>query len=128
MEDYSIENITRRLRAVRLQEAFLEQQLEQAIQRATEEKKTTRSTPAPTPKQREQEHPRNDEFVKGDRVYIKNKLNKPATWNNSTKWVETEGRTATVTEVIQKGHIKQVHFITDNGVHTWRATNNICLI
>ena len=125
MEDCSIENITRRLRAVRLQEAFLEAQLERAI-----EEKAKKDIPPPqasTPKQQEH-HQRSDQFVRGDRFYIKNKLNKPATWDNTTKWIEAEGKTATVTVVIQKGPTKQVHFITDNGVHTWRATNNIRLI
>ena len=126
MEECSIEKITRRLRAVQLQQAFLEAQLEQAI-----EEKRNRTAPTPTvvPTPRQQEHQeRGDVFVKGDRIYIKNKLNKPATWDNHTKWIEAEGKTATVTEVIQKGPTKQVHFITDNGVHTWRAVNNIRLI
>ena len=126
MDDCSIENITRRLRAVRLQEAFLEAQLERAIE---EKRKKDAPTPQPpAPRQQEQERNTSNTFVKGDRIYIKNKLNKPATWDNNTKWIEAEGKTATVTEVIQKGPIKQVHFITDNGVHTWRAVNNICLI
>ena len=65
-DDYSIENITRRLRAVRLQEAFLEAQLERAI----EEKRKKDALPpqTPTPRQQEQERDRSDTFVRGDRI------------------------------------------------------------
>jgi hypothetical protein len=60
-------------------------------------------------------------FNRGDRVWIKNKLKKPATWSNEVPWKEDEAKTATVSH-IYKG---QVHFVTDNGVKTWRAVNNL---
>ena len=60
-------------------------------------------------------------FNRGDRVWIKNKLKKPATWSNGVAWNENKAKTATVSH-IYKG---QVHFVTDNGVKTWRAVNNL---
>jgi hypothetical protein len=63
-------------------------------------------------------------FDKGDRVRIKNKMKKPATWSNNVAWKEDEAKTGTVTH-IYKG---QVHFLTDNGVKTWRAVNNLARI
>ena len=52
---------------------------------------------------------------------IKNKLKKPADWPINTEWVESRGKTATVTRIYRG----QVHFLTDNGVSTWRAPNNL---
>ena len=60
----------------------------------------------------------------GDRVRILNRFSKPAVWDNSKRWVEAEAKTATVTEV----GAQQVFFVTDNGVETWRAPNNLKLL
>lgn len=60
-------------------------------------------------------------FKKGDKVLIKNKLKKPATWPTSATWDKELAQRATVTHVYRE----QVHFITDNGVKTWRAINNL---
>jgi hypothetical protein len=60
-------------------------------------------------------------FKKGDRVRITNKVKKPAVWPREKAWVESEFRLATVTKVSSL----QVHFLTDNGVRTWRAPNNL---
>ena len=50
----------------------------------------------------------------GDRVQIKNKVRKPATWSSSAEWNQEKAQKATVTH-----HYKeQVHFETDNGVKT----------
>lgn len=57
----------------------------------------------------------------GDRVRIKNKVRKPATWPSATPWSEERERIATVTRVTTE----QVHFVTDNGTRTWRAPNNL---
>jgi hypothetical protein len=62
-----------------------------------------------------------DTIVVGDRERIKNKLAKPASWNNQFRWVASEAKLATVTRITRN----QVHFITDNGVETWRAVNNL---
>ena len=60
-------------------------------------------------------------IAKGDRIRIKNRVRKPATWTNDTEWTEAKERLATVTRVSQG----QIHFITDNGTLTWRAPNNV---
>jgi hypothetical protein len=58
---------------------------------------------------------------RGDRVVIKNKVNKPATWPTEKAWEKEKARFATVTRVTRE----QIHFVTDNGVNTWRAPNNL---
>lgn len=60
-------------------------------------------------------------FAPGDRVRIKNRVRKPATWPGEVQWNEERERIATVTKIIAE----QVHFVTDNGTHTWRAQNNL---
>ena len=57
----------------------------------------------------------------GDRVKIKNKVIKPATWPIERQWIKEEARLATVTKVSRE----QIHFVTDNGTRTWRAPNNL---
>jgi hypothetical protein len=60
-------------------------------------------------------------FKKGDRVHIKNKLKKPAAWPKNNAWNQCLAQKATVTHTYRE----QVHFVTDNGVKTWRAENNL---
>ena len=60
-------------------------------------------------------------FQSGDRVRIKNKVRRPATWNTSIPWDQQAAQRATVTH----NYKGQVHFTTDNGVSTWRARNNL---
>ncbi len=62
-----------------------------------------------------------NEFKEGDRVRIKNQLKKPATWPNKVAWNKEEAQRATVTHTYKE----QIHFVTDNGVKTWRAVNNL---
>ena len=64
------------------------------------------------------------EFREGDRVRIKNKLKRPAVWPTKTPWNKELAQRATVTHIYRE----QVQFVTDNGVKTWRAMNNIELI
>ena len=64
-------------------------------------------------------------FKKGDRVRIKNKVKRPANWCTDDAWDPEAAQRATVTHT----HLDyQVHFITDNGVATWRARNNLNLL
>ena len=63
-------------------------------------------------------------FKKGDKVLIKNKLKRPATWPNDVAWDKELAQRATVTHL----YGEQVHFVTDNGVKTWRAVNNLKLL
>ena len=65
--------------------------------------------------------PRVNGIVKGDCIQIKNKVKKPAAWTSQVAWSAEKERTATVTRVTPS----QIHFITDNGVKTWRAPNNV---
>jgi hypothetical protein len=60
-------------------------------------------------------------FKQGDRININKTLKKPAVWDNTVVWNQEQAQRATVTHVY-KG---QVWFVTDNGVKTWRAINNI---
>ena len=110
----SIEELITKLQEVRLQEAELTAQLEAAV----------REHAAPPTRNTTNAYP----FAEGDRVRIKNKIRKPADWDNQTTWSETEARTATVTNILRRGNTIQIHFITDNGVNTWRAPNNLCHI
>jgi hypothetical protein len=57
----------------------------------------------------------------GDRIRITKNLRKPADWDNTVEWNQEQAQLATVTKVEKK----QVWFITDNGINTWRAINNI---
>ncbi len=57
----------------------------------------------------------------GDRVRITNRVRRPANWTNEATWEEEKERRATVTKVTPD----QVHIVTDNGVKTWRAPNNL---
>ena len=60
----------------------------------------------------------------GDRVRIKNTLRKPANWPVQKEWDRDQAQLATIT------HLKkdQIHFVTDNGVKTWRAVQNLIKI
>jgi hypothetical protein len=58
---------------------------------------------------------------RGDRVLIKNKVKKPASWSSTKVWREDEYRSAIVT----KATPTQIFILTDNGISTWRAPNNL---
>ena len=58
---------------------------------------------------------------KGDPVNIVNTVNKPRTWNNNLEWDQRKAQKATITHFYRG----QVHFVTDNGVRTWQAVNNL---
>ena len=57
----------------------------------------------------------------GDRVWIKNKVQKPAHWRSQTPWIKSEYRTARVTKI----STRQIFVLTDNGIDTWRAPSNL---
>jgi hypothetical protein len=61
-------------------------------------------------------------FVKGDRVRITNRVNRPSSWLRpwDTKEIKTERR-ATVTRSTKD----RVWIVTDNGTKTWRAPRNL---
>jgi hypothetical protein len=119
----TIQELINALKTLRIQEADLTAQLEQAL-----EQKGTPQQAVRTAKEEKRSSGTQSIFTRGDRIWIKNKLHKPANWNNRIEWIEREGKTATVTEVLTRGPSEQVHFITDNGVQTWRAPNNVYLL
>ena len=63
-------------------------------------------------------------FQRGDLVKIRNIVRKPATWHSDNEWNQEQAQLATVTH----NYKGQVHFVTDNGVKTWRAVNNLTRI
>ena len=63
-------------------------------------------------------------FKTGDRVRIRNKVKRPANWDIKQAWDQGAAQSATVTHT----YLDQVHFLTDNGVATWRARNNLTLL
>ena len=100
MRNNNIASITEELRQLKLREAELISSLEEQSASLTT-----------TPKS----------FATGDRVYIKNRVRKPKAWSDDSVWNEAIAKRATVTKVTNG----QVHFITDNGVQTWRAPGNL---
>ena len=62
-----------------------------------------------------------DDLHPGDRVLIKNKVKRPASWDTRVAWNQQAAQRATVTHRYRE----QIHFRTDNGVSTWRARNNL---
>jgi hypothetical protein len=123
----TIQELISALQTLRLEEAELTAQLEEALNNEGEQGYTTNKQTAVVTN-REERRNTNRNLAGGDRIRIKNRLHKPANWNNDIEWVESEGKNATVTEVLTKGTSIQVHFITDNGVRTWRAPNNVQLL
>ena len=113
----TIQDLISALKTLRFQEAVLTAQLETALQDNGVARTASEAT-TPT-------IVTNRIFAKGDRIWIKNRVYKPASWDNSIAWVEREAKTASVTDVKIKGSTTQVHFVTDNNVCTWRAPNNI---
>jgi hypothetical protein len=59
--------------------------------------------------------------AKGDRVFLKTRVNKPSGWPNSSKWDPERSRYGTVIQVA----VDQIHVRTDTGITTWRAPHNV---
>jgi hypothetical protein len=108
MAERQLHELIGKLRTLQLEEAAIIAQIEQL---------SSEVTPA-APTQRV------NGIARGDRVRIKNRVRKPATWTNEVEWTEAKERLATVTRVTPE----QVHFVTDNGTRTWRAPNNLLLL
>ena len=118
----TVQELTSALGSLKIQEAVLTAQLRDALaEREQELSRIPRKASAPVAGK----ETRIRGFAKGDRIWVTNSIRKPASWDNSTQWEEV--RSATVTQVLIKGSVVQVHFTTDNGVNTWRAPNNIRL-
>jgi len=105
-----IEDLIEELRALRVRETVIIEQIEAANRVRTRRtgQHTINRQPVAVNAIRE-----------GDRVRITNKVRKPATAGPS--WTEHQERVATVTRVTAE----QIHIVTDNGTRTWRAPNNL---
>ena len=117
MEDSRIDDLIEEVRNLTIEVQTLKQELrsQQELRRRDSNPPPLRSTSGI-----EQRAARSN-FKVGDRVQILNQFKKPAVWDNSKRWSEAEAKTATVTKV-REG---QIFFLTDNGVSTWRAPNNL---
>jgi hypothetical protein len=94
MSEDKIDHLIQKLRLIKIQEADLLSQIEEENRRREQEAILARNATAVT---RENPKINPSEIAVGDRIWIKNKLKKPATWTSNRPWVEKEGRTATVT-------------------------------
>jgi hypothetical protein len=111
MEDSRIDDLIEEVRNLTIEVQTLKQEL-----------RFRESNPPPLrPTSGVEERAARSNFKVGDRVQILNQFKKPAVWDNSKRWSEAEAKTATVTKV-REG---QIFFLTDNGVSTWRAPNNL---
>lgn len=61
------------------------------------------------------------EFAPGDRVRIRNQVNRPRNWPDDADWIQEEAQIATVSEIVNG----RVFFNTDNGIRTWRLPQNL---
>ena len=118
MDDPSLQDLVRELRAIRIREAQIIQQLEVGLTKATDE-----GTKEPSASSTETS---THGLKIGDRIAITNKVKKPANWPRSDPWIESDHKTATIQDIITISPTNtQIHFITDGGVETWRAPNNV---
>ena len=115
MEDKSVQELIESLRTLRVQEERIIERIEIATER---ERTSAARRAAPTESQDHDNQPINV----GDRVYITNKVRKPATWGLTREtWSAYKERHAVVTRV----ESNKVYVRTDNGVDTWRAPGNL---
>lgn len=108
VEDRTLELLINELRALRLRVTQVEAQLQDQREQEQQSNEILRS-------------PTND-FAKGDRVRVTNRVRRPATW--PADWTDEDvekERNATVTHRVRD----QIWLITDNGTKTWRAQNNL---
>lgn len=107
MDRTTVDQLTNELKALRVRAARIESAIA-ATRREANDRDTTVS-----------------KFKAGDRVRIKNRVKKPAHWSDETPWDKEAAQLATVTHIEAQHRIAQVHFVTDNGVTTWRAVRNL---
>jgi hypothetical protein len=110
MDDELVDELTRELSDLRLREAVLVSTLARLKATKSEAQEVDERASLAI-----------NGIGRGDRVWITNKVQKPADWPAHTKWKEDEFRSARVTKVTRR----QIFILTDNGVETWRAPNNL---
>jgi hypothetical protein len=123
MAERQIEDLIEELKTLRLRETAIIAQLEAANRANQDNKSQTGTTGIATQLNTElRDETTVNGITQGDRVRITNRVRKPATWTRSqAEWSEAKERRATVTRVTPE----QIHLLTDNGVRTWRAPNNV---
>jgi hypothetical protein len=114
MRDNKIHALIEELKALKLREAAILDQLEVENKRRNREERER--------EEREIHHhgTTNHGFEQGDRIRITNQVKKPYNWGDD-RWNYQEAKRATVTFATED----RIHFVTDNGVTTWRAPKNI---
>lgn len=121
MDEPSLQDLVQELRTLRIREAQILDRIEVIATKTPAEEKEqppASSAEAATPG-----------FKIGDRIVIQNKVKKPANWSDQHPWLESEHRVATIRDIIRLGPTNiQIHFITDGGIETWRAPNNVSLL
>jgi hypothetical protein len=115
-KDNLIASLTAELQELRIRVT----QIERAVG-PTQEEIERRATRAAEEYERSARRAAASSFQTGDRIRIKKNLKKPADWDNTVEWTQERAQLATVTKISKK----QVWFVTDNGIHMWRAINNI---
>jgi lipopolysaccharide biosynthesis protein len=119
MDDDEIKDLIAELKTLKIRASIIIDRLESVSARRTSVASTSNTT-THNAVNNERELTVNG-LKSGDRVRIRNKVNKPATWPTEKAWIREEARLATVTRVTRQ----QIHFVTDNGISTWRAPNNL---
>ena len=87
MDEPSVGQLIQKLKAVRLEERAILARIERRIHNARGARRPSNEGMEDSP------------ITCDDRIKIKNKLKKPADWNNTIEWVEE--RRATVTRVLE---------------------------
>lgn len=141
MTDDAIAALITELKALKLREAHIINQLEAANERnrshadnnATTDRNSTNTRADTNANDRNSTSTRADtnanvsdflrSFVEGDRVIIANFVRKPVNWPSEVAWDEKVARRATVTKIDKAAD--RVYFITDNGISTWRMQSNL---
>jgi hypothetical protein len=99
MQEKTINELIKELKALHLREAQVVSLLERAARQDSEA-----------------EH----QYEPGDRIHITTRVKKPASWGNKP-WDYQRSKFATVTH----STTERVYFVTDNGVNSWRLFKNV---
>jgi hypothetical protein len=122
MSEERIGLLIQELRSLQLRETEIIEEIELENRLRTRENPTTETI-----------NPTAETIIRtGDRVYITNRVAKPANWSEQRSWSATRERRATVTRVVPPNRYLRsdgkIYISTDNGVKTWRAAKNLRLL
>jgi hypothetical protein len=99
MQEKTINELIKELKALHLREAQVVSLLERAAQQDIAVER---------------------QYEQGDRIHITTQVKKPASWGNKP-WDYRRSKFATVTHTTTE----RVYFVNDNGVHSWRVFKNV---